>query len=91
MLDEVISIQNKYEEILHSEEEDDIKSLLFGKLMTDMEMFYHIPIFSDEGWEKKNKTKQFWLYYGKFLRLETSIKSVFHFREVENAFRCIPA
>ncbi|MED1603254.1 hypothetical protein [Alkalihalophilus marmarensis] len=50
------TIHNKYEEILHSEEEDDIKSLLFGKLMTDMEMFYHIPIFSDEGWEKKNKT-----------------------------------
>ncbi|ADC52324.1 hypothetical protein BpOF4_21644 (plasmid) [Alkalihalophilus pseudofirmus OF4] len=52
----ISAIQNKYEEILHSEEEDDMRSLLLGKLMTNMEIFYHIPIFCDEGWEKKNQT-----------------------------------
>lgn len=85
----ISAIQNKYEEILHSEEEDDMRSLLLGKLMTNMEIFYHIPIFCDEGWEKKNQTVL--ALFRKISSTRNLYKSVLHFRKGENAFKCILA
>lgn len=48
-------INTMYEEILHSDLSEDLKTQKFAELMTIMERKYKIPFLRDPEWEKENK------------------------------------
>lgn len=54
-LKRVYDFNRIYEEILHSNMNDDEKSMKFAELMTLMEKEFKIPFLKDNEWESKNK------------------------------------
>lgn len=54
-LSEINKINTMYEEILHSDLSEDLKTQKFAELMTIMERKYKIPFLRDPEWEKENK------------------------------------
>jgi hypothetical protein len=48
-------LNDRYEEILHSDLTDDQKDVKFASLMTLMEGLYKIPMVRNAEWEQKNK------------------------------------
>lgn len=46
---------NEYEKILHSGLSEDRKSMEYGKLMTEMECEFKIPMLRNKEWEKENR------------------------------------
>lgn len=48
-------INTMYEEILHSDIDEEQKSKKFAELMTMMEKQFKIPFLRDPEWEKKNR------------------------------------
>ena len=48
-------IQKEYEEILHSDDTNEVKAIKFANLMTVMEGVYKIPMLKNAEWEKENK------------------------------------
>jgi len=48
-------IQKEYEEILQSDDTNEVKAMKLANLMTVMEGVYKIPMLKNAEWEKENK------------------------------------
>jgi hypothetical protein len=48
-------LNDRYEQILHSDLSDDQKSVKFGLLMTEMECIYKVPMLRNAEWEQDNR------------------------------------
>lgn len=51
-MNELRKYEEQYEQILHSATTDNRKGILFGRLMTEMENAFHIPMLKDEAWDE---------------------------------------
>lgn len=48
-------INRRYEEILHSEENNSVKTQKLSALMSDMEGYFKIPLLRNSVWESQNR------------------------------------
>lgn len=50
------ALNDRYEDILHSNLTDDQKAVKFGLLMSELERIYRIPMIRNAEWEQENKS-----------------------------------